>query len=140
MSPKVALRTSATMYILLGVMVYSVLWLAPEVGVPLSKMNSTPQDVITTARGWGDINGTLFFGLGLILFLCSQSEGGRGAREVINLILLGNMVLAIVLIGMATFHTVVLHHGPPPPVFIVCFVSATVSVLGRRYQGAQAPE
>ena len=136
MSPKTALCTSAIMYILLGIMVYSVLWFAPEIGVPLSKTNSTPQDVIITARGWGDINGTLFCGLGLILFLCGQSEGQGGAREVLNLVLLGNMILAIILIGMATFHTVVLHHGPPPPVFIACAVSATVSILGRRHQEA----
>ena len=134
MSPKKALCIAGGLYICLGIMVYSVLWLAPEVGIPLSKINPSPQDLITTARGWGDINGTLFCGLGLILILCSQNTGSEGAREVMQRILLGNLILAIVLLCMATFHTVILHHGPPPPVFIACLGSLSVSILGRKHQ------
>ena len=132
MSSKNALRIAAGLYICLGIMVYSVLWLVPELGVPLSKSNPSPQDVITTARGWGDINGTLFCGVGLLLIFCSQNEGLKEAREVMNHVLLGNVILATVLLCMATFHTVVLHHGPPPPVFIACLGSLIVSILGRK--------
>ena len=132
MSPKKALLIAGILYLCLGVMVWSVLWLAPEVGVPLAKESSHPQNMITTARGWGDINGTLFCGLGLILLLCSRSDHTQGSQEVIARILLGNSILATVLLCMATFHTVILHHGPPPPVFLVCFISVLVSLLGRK--------
>ena len=132
MSPKTALRVSSVLYILLGIMVWSVIWLTPEMGAPLSQTNPIPSDVITTARGWGDINGTLFTGVGLMLFLCGQNNGKEGAREVMNKILLANIILSTVLIAMALFHTFVLNHGPPPPVFIATGVSIVVSFLGRK--------
>ena len=37
--------------------------------------------------------------------------------------ILGNIMIGIVLIFAATFHHVVLHSGPPPPVFILVSTS-----------------
>jgi len=113
-------------------MVWSVLWIFPEVGIPKAQGSPCAEALMTTARGWGDINGTLFFGVGLILFMASKNDGNPDATNVMRTVLFANAVLAVVLLGMATFHTFVLHHGPPPPVFIVCFASLVVSILGRK--------
>lgn len=132
MSPNRALKISSVLYAGLGLMVWSVLWLFPEVGIPEAQDSPSADALMTTARAWGDINGTLFFGVGLILFLAGKNDGNIGATGVMRTILLANAVLAAILIGMGIFHTVVLNHGPPPPVFIVCTASLAVSIMGRQ--------
>ena len=132
MSPNRALKIASILYIGLGLMVWSVLWLFPEVGIPGAQGNPNPETLILTARAWGDINGTMFFGVGLILFMASKNDGNPGAKGVMRTVLLANAALAAVLLGMATFHTVVLQHGPPPPVFIVCLISLVISIQGRK--------
>ena len=70
--------------------------------------------------------------LNKFLFMAGKNDGNPGAAGVMHAVLLANATLAAVLLGMATFHTVVLHHGPPPPIFIVCFASLVISILGRK--------
>ncbi|CAD7947660.1 unnamed protein product [Amoebophrya sp. A25] len=139
MRPQISLRIAGAIYVGLGVMVWSVLWLAPEIGVPLSIGNSTPNDVITTARGWGDINGAMFCGLGMILFLCGGTitEPEEHETEVMKRVLLANAVLSLALLCFAVFHTVVLQHGPPPPLFLGVGGSLLVSTSGCIHQGTK---
>ena len=137
MQPQQALRISGGAFICLGLMVWSVLWFAPDVGVPLAAGNDKPYDVITTARGWGDINGMMFAGLGSIQIIVSTGVGSAGKEDtgeqrVARLLLLGNFGLTVALLCFATFHHLVLNHGPPPPVFIAVGTSAVVSHFGRQ--------
>ena len=135
MKPQLALRISGVAYICLGLMVFSVLWIAPDVGIPEAKANPTASDAImTTARGWGDINGCLFVGVGCSLLLVSNAASAKGAGSagVLNAVLTGNFLLACALMGFAIFHTVVLNHGPPPPVFIAVGTSLVASYFSDR--------
>ena len=129
MRPQLSLRISGVLYMGLGLMVWSVLWLAPQLGVPLSNTNPKPTDVITSARAWGDINGALFISFGTILILVGA--GGSEESAVMKRVLQGNLLVACVLLCFGIFHHVVLHHGPPPPVFLVTISNITVSYLGR---------
>jgi len=142
---KLALRISGGWYICLGIVVFCVLWVQLEIGIPEAYAgNPHPEAVKTTARGWGDINGTLFVGLNIMLLLVSgaiadvvdkdsesPASSPSSAVLVLRAALAGNTLLSLMLLGFAIFHTVVLHHGPPPPVFVACGVSLIVSYKTR---------
>ena len=148
MRPQSSLRVAGGLYITLGVMVLCVLWIFPQVGVPEAAINSKSKtmmqtavcesgpDVIKTARGWGDINAFLFIGLGGILITCASAVDQESyaaslpLQVMVDRLLMANEALAFALLFAATFHTVVLKHGPPPPVFLACALSAIVSHVG----------
>ena len=61
MKARLALRISAICFILLGLLVLQVLWITPEI-LPGA---DTSEDVIKTARVWGDVNAAFFISFGI---------------------------------------------------------------------------
>ena len=113
MKANTCLKISSICYFLLGIFVLVTLWLTPEF-LPYSQN----QEAIEAARGWGDVNGFLFFSLALIWFLSSNLED----LKPMKVIGMSNFIIAIILLSLAIFHHLVLT-GPPPPVFILLSLS-----------------
>ena len=122
MKARLALRISAICFILLGLLVLQVLWITPEI-LPGA---DTSEDVITTARVWGDVNATFFISFGVFLIILS----GIDNLTFIQRVLFANTLLTIPLLGIGIFHHVYLNSGPPPPVFILVTLSGLFSLYG----------
>ena len=114
MKARLALRISAICFILLGLLVLQVLWITPEI-LPGA---DTSEDVITTARVWGDVNATFFISFGIFLIILS----GINNLIFIQRVLFANTLLTIPMLGIGIFHHVYLT-GSPPPVFILLTLS-----------------
>ena len=127
MKASTCLKISSLCFILLGIFVLITIWVTPEV-LPYFEN----EQALTAARAWGDINGIIFLSLGLVWFLGSKMEDSSSKK----LLLLGNIMIGIVLICAATFHHVVLHSGPPSPVFILVSTSIIFAVIGWRKEKA----
>ena len=122
MKARLALRISAICSILLGLLVLQVLWITPEI-LPGA---DTSEDVITTARVWGDVNATFFISFGIFLIILS----GIDNLIFIQRVLFANTLLTIPMLGIGIFHHVYLNSGPPPPVFILVTLSGLFSLYG----------
>ncbi len=122
MKARLALRISAICFILLGLLVLQVLWITPEI-LPGA---DTSEDVITTARVWGDVNATFFISFGIFLIILS----GIDNLTFIQRVLFANTLLTIPMLGIGIFHHVYLNSGPPPPVFILVTLSGLFSLYG----------
>ena len=64
MKANTCLKISSICYFLLGIFVLVTLWLTPEV-LPYSQN----QEAIEAARGWGDVNGFVFFSCFNLVFI-----------------------------------------------------------------------
>ena len=122
MKARLALRISAICSILLGLLVLQVLWITPEI-LPGA---DTSEDVITTARVWGDVNATFFISFGIFLIILS----GIDNLTFIQRVLFANTLLTIPMLGIGIFHHVYLNSGPPPPVLILVTLSGLFSLYG----------
>ena len=122
MKARLALRISAICFILLGLLVLQVLWITPEI-LPGA---DTSEEVITTARAWGDVNATIFVSFGIFLIILS----GIDNLIFIQRVLFANTLLTIPMLGIGIFHHVYLNSGPPPPVFILVTLSGLFSLYG----------
>lgn len=122
---KTTLRISALCWILLSALVWSVLWVTPEM-LPYAEI----PEALNAARGWGDINCLLFFCVGIIWFLSSQLGDFQEKRKVSAM----NFLMALLFIGAGTFHhTSPGLEGPPPPVFILMSISGLAALYGWRF-------
>ena len=122
MKARLALRISAICSILLGLLVLQVLWITPEI-LPGA---DTSEEVITTARVWGDVNATFFISFGIFLIILSGMDNLAFTQRV----LFANTLLTIPMLGVGIFHHVYLNSGPPPPVFILLALAGLFSLYG----------
>tara|TARA_B110000027_G_C15869487_1_gene190513 strand:+ start:62 stop:445 length:384 start_codon:yes stop_codon:yes gene_type:complete len=114
MKTSTCLKISAICFTLLGIFVLVTIWFTPNV-LPYFEN----PEAMTAARAWGDINGILFLSFGLLSYLTSTLNDITSKK----LISFGNFIVTLALLCAATFHHLVLHSGPPPPVFILVSIS-----------------